>query len=276
MNKSFDTVVINSSENFWSSIKELFLYKHLLYFFVIRDIQSIYRQTVLGFLWAFVGPLFTMLLYTSIFGYVVKIPSEGLPYPIFVFSALVAWNYFSGCLTGGANSLLNNSSILTKVYFPRILLPLISIFSGLVNLFISLIALVILMVVYRIPLNVNAIFIPVFLLISISFSLGLSLILSPLNARFRDVAQLLPYLITFGLYLTPVIYPLSLAKDPYIQLLNLNPMTHVVEGFRWAVTGVGQNPFNFSLCISVLLCIMLLIFGIYFFQKSEQTVADSI
>lgn len=276
MNKSFGIVVINSSENFWSSIKELFLYKHLLYFFVIRDIQSIYRQTVLGFLWAFVGPLFTMLLYTSIFGYVVKIPSEGLPYPIFVFSALVAWNYFSGCLTGGANSLLNNSSILTKVYFPRILLPLISIFSGLVNLFISLIALVILMIVYRIPLNVNVIFIPVFLLISITFSLGLSLILSPLNARFRDVAQLLPYLITFGLYLTPVIYPLSLAKDPYIQLLNLNPMTHVVEGFRWAVTGVGQNPFNLSLLISVLLCIMLLIFGIYFFQKSEQTVADSI
>ena len=276
MNLENESIEITPDQNFWVGLKECYRYRHLLYFFIVRDAQSIYRQTILGFVWAFFGPIFTMLLYTSIFGYIVKIASEGMPYPVFVFSALVAWNYFSFCVTSGVNSLLGNSAILTKVYFPRILLPLVGVFVGLINFSISLFAFFILCGIYKIPISSNIFWTPLFILLSIIFSLGISFFLAPLNAWFRDVAQLTPYLLTFGLYVTPVIYPLYLVGGWYQKILELNPMTQVVMGVRWSLTGVGESPFNESLALSAAIACIIFLFGIVFFQKLEKTIADLI
>lgn len=277
MNKVPSTsLIIDSGERAGLfNLREFVAYRHLFYFLVMRDIKAVYRQTVLGIIWAVIGPVMSMIVLTFVFGTLAKMPSEGLPYPIFAFAALVPWSYFTNALSGGTNSLLQNSHIVTKVYFPRIILLLVSLCSGLVNFGISMVLLIGLMLYFGVAPTVNVVWLPLFLLLGMATALGLSMILAPLNAQFRDVAQGVPYLISLGLYVTPIAYPLRVVPEPFRTILELNPIAHVVQGFRWALLGIDTPP-SMMLIPAVLLTLAVLVIGLVVFRFGERILADVI
>jgi len=251
---------------FWSS-------RELFYFFIWRDIKIRYKQTVLGALWAIIQPFFTMVVFTIFFGNFAKVPSEGVPYPVFSYSALVPWTYFSGALGLTGNSLVGNSNLLTKVYFPRFAIPASAALSGILDFFIASIILFGIMIYFHIPLSFNLFFWPIFVIPLILLALGLGMIFSSLNVKYRDIKYTIPFMIQIWLFVTPIIYPISILPEKYKRLVALNPMTGIIEAFRSTVIPNKQVDFGLLL-YSVVVSLFLFLLGLMYFRKTEKEFAD--
>jgi lipopolysaccharide transport system permease protein len=254
-------------------LRELWAYRELLYFFVWRDIKVRYKQTVLGALWAIIQPLFTMVIFSLFFGRLAKIPSDGLPYPIFSYAALVPWTFFASALTQGSNSLVVSANMVKKIYFPRLALPIATVLAGVVDFALAFLLLLAMMLFYGVVPTLNILLLPLFLLLALITSLGMSLWLSAMNVQFRDVRYTVTFLTQAWLFMTPIAYPSSLLSEPWRTLYGLNPMAGVVEGFRWALLGTDTPPGPMTI-ISALVAISLLISGAFYFRRMEQSFAD--
>jgi lipopolysaccharide transport system permease protein len=256
------------------NLPEIWRYKELLYIFAWRDVKVRYKQTVIGIAWAIFQPLLTMVIFTVIFGNLAKVPSEGIPYPVFVYSGLLLWNYFSTALTNASNCLIDNENIVKKVYFPRLLLPVSTAVTPIVDFIFSLIILFAIVLFYHYSPRVEGIILlPVLLLISMCASSGLGLFLSAVNAKYRDVRYVLPFFIQILMYVTPVIYPVSIVPAKFQWLLYLNPMSGLISAARTSLLGLG--PVNWvSLGISAAISVFLLLCGVAYFRKTERFFAD--
>jgi lipopolysaccharide transport system permease protein len=254
-------------------MRELWDFRELVYFFVWRDIKIRYKQTAIGAAWAVLQPLLTMLIFSLFFGRLAHIPSEGLPYPIFYYSALLPWMYFAAALQNATNTIVENQRVITKVYFPRLALPLASVLSGLVDFAVSFAMFVVLMIYYGIRPTPAFLWLPAFILLAILTALGVGLWLSALNALYRDVRYILPFLVQFWLFASPVAYPASLVPQKWRWLYGLNPMAGVIEGVRWSLTGHTSPPGRL-IFVSTAAGSVLLASGLAYFQKVETTVAD--
>jgi lipopolysaccharide transport system permease protein len=252
---------------------ELWAYRDLIYFFVWRDIKVRYKQTVIGAAWAVLQPVLTMLVFSLFFGKLAKIPSQGLPYPIFYYTALLPWNYFASAMQGATNIVVENQRVITKIYFPRVVLPISSILSGLVDFAISFAVFLALMAWYRMMPTRAVIWLPAFLLLAVLTALGVGLWLSALNALYRDVRYVVPFLVQFWLFASPVAYPSSLVPAKWRWLYGLNPMAGVIEGFRWALTGHGDPP-SILLVASSGAVVLLVLSGLVYYHAVEGTIAD--
>jgi lipopolysaccharide transport system permease protein len=256
----------------------LWSYRELLYFLVWRDIKVRYKQTALGVAWIVLQPLVTMVIFSLLFGGLLQVPSDGAPYPVFAYAGLLPWNYFAGALTRASQSLVGSAHLITKVYFPRMLIPLSGVTAGLVDFGVALVVLIGLMAYYRLaPTAAIALILPLLLLALIT-ALGFGLWLGALNVRYRDVNYLVPFLVQTWMYVTPVIYPATIIPERFRWLLALNPMSGVVHGFRQALLGPyleqapPWNPLHFWL--SVVVALLVLVSGAYFFRATERTFAD--
>jgi lipopolysaccharide transport system permease protein len=256
-------------------LKELWAYRELLYFFVWRDVKVRYKQTAIGVLWVILQPLLTMLVFTLFFGKLAKLPSQGLPYPVFYFAAVVPWMYFATSLAAVTNIVVENQRLITKVYFPRLVLPVSAVLSGLVDFAIGFVVLVVFVLSYGIRPGWPALFLPFFLLLAVLTVLGIGLWLSALNALYRDVRYLIPFLIQFWMLASPVAYPSSMVPERYRWLYGLNPMAGVIDGFRWALTGRGHAPSSVLIASSAMVLITLL-GGLLYFNRMEGTIADRV
>jgi len=255
------------------NLRELWDYRELLYFFVWRDLKVRYKQTAIGAAWAILQPFLTMVVFSLFFGALAHIPSNGLPYPIFYYSALLPWMYFAGALQNATNTMVDHQRVITKVYFPRLLLPLAAVVSGLVDFAIGFVVFLGMMLYYGIMPGPAILLLPVFLLLAVLTALGVGLWLSALNAIYRDVRYVLPFLIQFWMFASPVAYPSSLVPERWHWLYGLNPMAGAIEGFRWALTGRGAPP-SLLLGASSVAVLLLVAGGIAYFQKMEGTIAD--
>lgn len=259
----------------WVSLglKELWEYRELLYFLTWRDIKVRYKQTALGAAWAVIQPVFMMVVFSLFFGKLGHIPSDGIPYPIFVFCALIPWQLFAFALSESSNSLVGNQSLITKVYFPRLVVPMSAILGGLVDFAIAFVILLSMMAWFRIVPAITILFLPLFVLLVIVTALGVGLWLSALNVKYRDVRYTIGFLTQLWLFATPVAYPSSIIPERWRALYGLNPMAGVVEGFRWALLGKANPPgplLIISVCVVVLICVS----GLYYFRRMEETFAD--
>ena len=270
------TLLIKPSRG-WVSLplNELWKYRELLYFLVWRDIKIRYKQTVLGATWAIIQPLFTMAVFSLFFGKLARMPSDGVPYPLFSFAALVPWTLFSNGLSQSSNSLVGSAHLITKVYFPRLLIPIASVFSGALDFLISFFVLLGMMAVYGMLPSSNVVWLPLLILLVFATSLGAGMWLSALNVQFRDVRYAVPFLTQFWLFATPIAYPSSLLSEPWRTIYGLNPMVGVVEGFRWSLLGTENTPGPIVI-ISFLAALTLLTGGAFYFRRMEKTFADII
>lgn len=257
---------------FTLQLHRLWVYRELLYFLVWRDVKVRYKQTALGVAWVVLQPLLTTLVFTVLFGLLLDVPSGDVPYPVFALTGLIPWQYFAGALTRTSTSLVGNAHLITKVYFPRLIIPLTGVFSGLVDLAIGFILLVVMLIIYSIQPTAAVALLPAFLLLAMATALGFGLWLAALNVRYRDVNYLVPFLIQIWLYATPVAYGSTLIPEQYRWLLGLNPMTGVVEGFRWAL--LGQEPPGRLFGLSIVITTLVLITGLFYFRTTERTFAD--
>ena len=259
----------------WRSLKlgELWAYRELLYFLTWRDIKVRYKQTVLGASWAIIQPFFTMVVFSLFFGKLAKMPSDGVPYPIFAYAALVPWMFFSNALTQSSNSLVQSANLIRKVYFPRLAIPLSSVISGTVDFLIAFLVLVLMMLFYGIVPTWNVVWLPFLLLLAFATSLGVGFWLSALNVQYRDVRYTVPFLTQFWMFATPIAYPSSLLEEPWRTVYGINPMVGVVEGFRWALLGTDTRP-GPVLAVSCLAALALLVGGAFYFRRMEKTFAD--
>ena len=260
-------------------LRPLWQYRELLFFLVWRDIKVRYKQTALGVAWIILQPLVSTGIFSLLFGGLLQVPSGGVPYPLFALAALVPWNYFAGSLTKSGTSVVNSANLITKVYFPRLIIPLAGVLSGLVDFAITSLVLAALMAFYGVAPTVGILFLPLFLLLAMLTALGFGLWLSALNVRYRDVNYLIPFLVQIWMYATPVIYGATLIPERFRFLLALNPMTGVVEGFRWALLGrqlADAAPPGPLLAIPILITLVVLASGLIFFRHTERTFADVI
>ena len=267
-----------------ADLREVWAYRELLYFFVWRDIKVRYKQTAIGAAWAVIQPFFAMVVFSLFFGRLAKVPSNGLPHPIFYYSALLPWMYFANALQQATNTMVEHGRVITKVYFPRLILPLSAVLSGLVDFAIAgspprsapaptSVTAGLMMLVYGFPPRPSILWLPCFLLLAVATATGLGLWLSALNAIYRDVRYIVPFLIQIWMFASPVAYPSSLIPERWRWLYGLNPMAGVIEGFRWALTGRGQGP-GVLLVVSVIAVVLVLLTGLINFQKMETTIAD--
>jgi len=252
---------------------ELWAYRELLYFFVWRDIKVRYKQTVIGAAWAILQPVMTMLVFSLFFGKLAKIPSQGLPYTIFYYCALLPWMYFSTAMQNATNIVVEQQRVITKIYFPRVVLPISAVLSGLVDFTISFLVFLVMMAYYRIVPTAAVIWLPVFTLFAVLTALGVGLWLSALNAMYRDVRYVVPFLVQFWMFASPVVYPSSLVSEKWRWLYGLNPLAGIIEGFRWALTGQGQPP-GVLLAASAAAVIFLVFSGLVYYHAVEGTIAD--
>jgi lipopolysaccharide transport system permease protein len=259
----------------WVSLKlhELWEYRELLYFLIWRDIKVRYKQTVLGVAWAIIQPFFTMVVFSIFFGRLAKIPSDGIPYPIFSYTALVPWTFFAHGLSHASNSLVGSANLIKKIYFPRLAVPISSVSSGIVDFVLAFTVLLGMMFYYGIAPTINLLWTPLLLLLALVTSLGVGLWLSAMNVRFRDVRYVVPFLTQLWLFASPVAYPSSLLPEPWRTLYGLNPMVGVVEGFRWALLGTDTAP-GPIIIVSALISLALLVGGAFYFRRLERTFAD--
>jgi lipopolysaccharide transport system permease protein len=253
--------------------KELWASRELLYFFIWRDVKVRYKQTAIGAAWAVIQPFMTMVVFSLFFGKLAKMDSHGLPYPIFYYSALLPWMYFAGALQQATNVVVDQQHVITKVYFPRLVLPLSAVVSGLLDFGISFVVFLGMMAYFRIIPGLSILLFPFFLLLAVLTALGVGLWLSALNAIYRDVRYVIPFLVQFWLFASPVAYPSTLVPERWRWLYGLNPMAGVIEGFRWALTGYGQPP-NILLAVSTGMVLVLVGGGLTFFHRMEGTIAD--
>jgi lipopolysaccharide transport system permease protein len=259
----------------WVSLRlrELWSYRELLYFLIWRDIKVRYKQTVLGIAWAIIQPFMTMVVFSIFFGRLVKVPSDGIPYPIFAYAALIPWTFFSNALSQVSSSLVSSANLIKKVYFPRLALPIASALSGVVDFAIAFIVLLLMMLYYGIMPTVHVLWLPLFLALGLVSALGVAIWLSAMNVQFRDVRFIVPFLTQVWLFATPVAYPSSLLSEPWRTLYGLNPLAGVVEGFRWALLGADTAP-GPMIIVSTLTALVMLISGAYYFRRMEKTFAD--
>ena len=254
-------------------LRELWDYRELLWFLVWRDVKVRYKQTVLGAGWAILQPVATMVVFSLFFGRLAGVPSDGLPYPIFSFAALVPWTFFSQGLAQSANSLVGSQNLITKVYFPRLAIPIATVLAGLVDFALAFLVLLVMMLAYGIVPGPEVMALPPLLLLALITALGAGLWLSALNVQFRDVRYVVPFLTQLWLFLTPIAYPSSLLGEPWRTVYGLNPMAGVVEGFRWALLGTGEPP-GAMLAASIVAALALLASGAFHFRRMEKTFAD--
>lgn len=252
---------------------ELWQRRELLYFFVWRDLKVRYKQTLIGAGWVILQPFLTMLLFSLFFGTLAKMPSGGLPYPVFYYAGLLPWVYFAGAVTSAANTIVEHQRAITKIYFPRLILPLSAVLSGLMDFAISFTLLIAMMFYYRMAPGPAVLLLPLFLLLPLATALAAGLWLSALNAMYRDVRYVVPFLVQFWMFASPVAYPSSLVPRKWQWLYGLNPMAGVIESFRWALTGHGQAPDRLLLA-SAGAVLVFLTGGLVYFQKMEGTIAD--
>lgn len=267
----------------WVSLQldEVWKYRELLYFFIWRDIKVRYKQTILGAAWAIIVPFMNMVVFSLFFGKLANIPSDGIPYPLWSFAALVPWQFFTSGISTSSSSLVTSSNMIKKIYFPRLILPITAALSGIVDFVLAFLVLILMIVGYDV-LNVegfslnltsNVLWLPLFLLLAIVTAMGVGLWLSAMNVQFRDVRYVVPFLTQLWLFATPITYPSSLIPEPWRVLYGLNPMAGVVEGFRWALLNTDSTP-GPILVASVVASIILLISGAYYFRRMEKTFAD--
>jgi lipopolysaccharide transport system permease protein len=258
------------------NLRDLWVYRELVFFMIWRDIKVRYKQTLLGALWAIIQPVLTMIVFNFLFGKVAKVPTDGIPYPIFSYTALLPWGLFVAALNQASRSLTANHNMITKIYFPRLVLPLASVLGGLVDFAIAFLVLIVLMIYYKVTPAWNAIWtLPLFLLLAILTALGVALWLSAINVQYRDVNYALPFLTQFWLFITPVAYSSKVISDRWQLVYSMNPMAGVVNGFRWALLGAGNGP-DASLWVSVGISLLVLITGLVYFRNMERTFADTI
>jgi lipopolysaccharide transport system permease protein len=259
----------------WVSLqlKDLWVYRELIYFFVWRDVKVRYKQTALGAAWAVIQPLFTMLVFSLFFGRLARVPSDGIPYPLFAYAALVPWIFFAQGLTQSADSLVGQGNLIKKIYFPRLAIPLSTVGAGLVDFSISFIVLLGLMARYGVHPTRNLVWLPCLLLLAFATSLGVGLWLSALNVRFRDVKYAVPFVVQFWMFATPIAYPSSLLNERWRPVLAVNPMVGVVEGFRWALLGAKTAP-GPMIAVSAVAAVVVLIGGAFYFRRMEKSFAD--
>lgn len=254
-------------------LRQLWEYRELLFFLAWRDVTVRYKQTVLGAAWAVIQPLFTMVVLSVFFGRLAKVPSDGAPYPIFSYCGLLPWTYFATALTSSANSLVGSSQLITKVYFPRLVIPLASVLPAIIDFTIAFFVLLGLMLWYGVVPTVNVVWLPFFLLFAVAAALSVGLWLSALNVEYRDVRYTITFLVQFWMYASPVAYPTSMVPESWRVLFGLNPMTGVIEGFRWALLGTGTPPGSFT-AVSAAVTALLLISGAFYFKRMERSFAD--
>ena len=274
-NTSMVTVIRPSKGWRFLDLKELWRYRELLYFLVWRDLKVRYKQTLIGGAWAIIQPFFTMVVFSLFFGRLANIPSDGVPYPIFSYTGLLPWTFFANGMNQASNSLVGNANLVSKVYFPRLLIPLSAVFTGVVDFALAFIVLIGMMLYYGIYPTWSALLLLPFLLLALVTSLATAVWLSALGVEYRDVRYVVPFLTQLWLFATPVIYPSSLLHGPWKILLGLNPMSGVVEGFRWALLRSG-NPPGGMFGVSVLAAFLLLVSGAFYFRRMERTFADVI
>jgi lipopolysaccharide transport system permease protein len=254
-------------------LHEFVEYRELLYFLVWRDVKVRYKQTMLGAAWAIIQPFMTMVVFSIFFGQLAKIPSEGVPYPIFSYAALVPWTFFANGLGQSANSIVGSANLLTKVYFPRLIIPIATVLSGVVDFVLAFLVLLGMMLFYRLIPTWNILWLPLFLLLAFITALGVGLWLCALNVEYRDVRYVVPFIVQFWLFATPIAYPSSLLSEPWRTVYALNPMVGVVEGFRWALLATDTAPGPMIL-VSVLAAVLILAGGVVYFRRMEGTFAD--
>jgi lipopolysaccharide transport system permease protein len=253
-------------------LQELWNYRELLASFTKRDIKIRYKQTALGFLWVIIQPLFMVFIFSVFFGGLAKIPSDDIPYPLFVLAALLPWTLFAEGLTRSTTSMVTNSQIMTKVYFPRLIMPISGVLSPLVDFVVSMSLLAVFMAYYGFVPTLNVVFLPLFILLALVTSLAVGLWLSALNVKYRDFQYTVPFIIQLWLFASPVVYPASLLPESVRFLYGLNPMAGVIEGFRWSLLGTGMP--GAMMLVSVGVVVLLLITGIFYFRRMEQYYAD--
>lgn len=272
---STPTVVIRPARG-WASIdlKDLWSYRELFYFLVWRDIKVRYKQTLLGFGWAIIQPLFMMIVFSLFFGTLAKIPSEGIPYPLFNYSALLPWTLFAEGIGRSSSSIISNINLVQKVYCPKLIMPLSGILSPLVDFVIAFFILIGLMIYYGYPATVKVLWLPGFIILAMLTALGVGLWLSAINVKYRDVRYAIPFLIQIWLFASPVVYASSLLPPQYQMVYGINPMAGVIEGFRWAL--LGAEPPSYLIAVSVIMVIVILISGAFYFRRCEITFPDVI
>ena len=259
----------------WISLRlhELWEYRELLYFLAWRDIKIRYKQTALGAAWAIIQPFFTMVVFSVFFGRLAGIPSDGVPYPIFSFAGLVPWTFFANSLNQSSNSLVSSANLIQKVYFPRLAVPIATVFSGIVDFALAFLMLLAMMLYYGMVPTLNVLWLPAFFLLALITSLGVGLWLSAMNVRFRDVRYIVPFLVQFWMFSTPIAYPSSLLSEPWRTLYGLNPMVGVIEGFRWGLLGTNTAP-GMIIFVSSAVAMAIFVGGAFYFRRVEKTFAD--
>lgn len=262
-----------SERHYWH---DLWRYRELFFFLAWRDILVRYKQTTLGIMWVLGRPLLTMLVFTLVFSKLAKLPSEGMPYPILVFAALLPWQFFSGAFSGAGDSLISNAGMISKVYFPRLVIPASAVIVSFVDFLISGIILVGLMIWYGFAPNLRMLTLPLFILVAFAAAMGAGLWIAALNVKYRDFRVIVPFVVQFGLYISPVGFSSTIVPEQWRLLYSLNPMVGVIDGFRWAILGGNTQLFWPGFLLSIFLVIAMLSTGIYYFRKTEKTFADVI
>ncbi|MBL8227494.1 MAG: ABC transporter permease [Bryobacterales bacterium] len=261
----------------WASLRlhELWEYRELLYFFVWRELKVRYKQTMIGAAWALLQPLFTMLVFSLFFGRLAKIPSDGIPYPVFSIAGLVPWSFFANALSQSSNSLVASSHLVKKVYFPRLAIPISTVLAAVVDLLIALLLMFAVMLYYQVFPGPQILFLPLFLLLATVTVLGVGLWFSAMYVEYRDIRYVIPFLAQIWMYLTPIVYPSSIVPEKWRVLYALNPMVGVIEGIRWSVAGT-RPPESAVLTSSIFAGVLLLVTGMYYFRRMEKNFADII
>ncbi len=263
----------HTERNYW---RDLFRYRELFYFLAWRDVLVRYKQTVIGILWAVLRPLLTMIIFTVVFSRIAHLPAEGMPYPVMVFAAMLPWQLFATSLSEGSNSLISNSNLISKVYFPRLIVPASAVIVSFVDFAISMVLLAFMMAFYRVWSGVYLLSLPLFTLLALLASTGAGVWLAALNVKYRDFRYVVPFLVQFGLYISPVGFSSNIVPEKWRLLYALNPMVGVIDGFRWAISGGATSFPRESLLLSLITVTLLLVTGIWYFRKTERTFADVI
>ena len=276
MNDSQNELIIEPGRGIRHYWRDLWHYRELFYFLAWRDLLVRYKQTVIGILWSILRPFLTMVVFTIVFSKLIKLPSDNVPYPVLVYAALLPWQFFANTLAESSTSLIDNQNLLTKVYFPRIIVPASSIIVGLVDFLISLVILAGLMAWYGFAPDCRIVLLPLFLLQALVFAFGCGLWISALNVQYRDFRYVVPFMIQFGLYISPVGFSSSIVPEEWRMLYSLNPMAGVIEGFRWAITGRTAVIYWPGYWLSVLLVVLICLSGFWYFRRMERSFADVI